>query len=229
MEISSILMMAGIFVLLYIIYYYYFSSSSMLMSSVIAGNQITTIDVSKIDNGLAGSVNFAYSLWFNINDWNYLYGRPKPLFRRQTATANKFTPYAKFDSNTNNLLIDITCAGNTNTYTVSNIPIQKWVHLVISVYGKSLDVYLNGKLVNTFVLPGVPDVDKTQQIVICPDGGFNGWVTKFEFWASSMDPQTAWNIYKSGNGSSIFNSLFGNYGVKLALLNNNVEQNSITI
>lgn len=241
MEIYSIIMIACIFILLYIIYYYYFSSSSMLMSSVVSGTQITAIDVSKIDNGLAGSVNFAYSLWFNINDWNYRYGSEKIIFRRESGasittgstTTTYYTPKVSFAGSMNNLNISITTGTLTspvsNSYSVSNVPIQKWVHLIVSVYGKSLDVYINGKLVNTFVLQGVPLIDQTKQIVICPDGGFKGWVTQFQFWASAMDPQNAWNIYKSGNGSSIFNNLFGNYGVKLALLNNNIEQNSITL
>ena len=29
-----------------------------------------------------GSNNFAYSIWFYINDWNYRYGEPKVVFGR---------------------------------------------------------------------------------------------------------------------------------------------------
>ena len=201
----------------------------MLMSGVTAGNVSTVIDVSKIDSGTTGSLNFSYSVWFNINDWTTGYGSPKILFQRLSSGTNLFTPKVYFDSVTNDLVVTVANQSGTDTCKVKNVPIQKWVNLIISVYGRSLDAYINGKLVNTCVLTGVPIVDKTQGIQITPSGGFNGWVTQFQFWASPMDPQTAWNIYKAGNGSSIFSGLFGSYGIKLSLLNNNIEQNAISI
>lgn len=232
MEPTTIIMMVCIFILIYVVYYYVWSSNTMLMSSVVPGTQTTTIDVSKIDTGKnSGAVNFTYSLWFNINDWNYHYGEKKPLFRRNSTVANTFCPDVYFDSYSNDLVIEVAVnsAQSPTICKVQNVPIQKWVHLLISVYGKSLDTYINGKLVSTCILGGVPKLDSTKQIAICPGIGFNGWVTRFEYWADSTDPQTVWNKYKSGNGSGIFSSMFGNYGLKLALMNGNVEQNTITI
>ena len=228
MEPITIIMMVVVFILLYMIYYYYISKNSMLMAGITSGKQATIIDASKIDLGSSstgGVVNFSYSMWFNINDWNDGYGNKKPLFQKESTISTYFA------ANQNDLIIDVLHSGESpiTTCTIKNVPIQKWVNLIISVYGRSLDAYINGKLVNTCVLTGVPIVDKTQGIQITPSGGFNGWVTQFQFWASPMDPQTAWNIYKAGNGSSIFSGLFGSYGIKLSLLNNNIEQNAISI
>jgi len=233
MEVTSIILTVCIFILIYVVYYYVWAPSTMLMKSVTPGNQTTTIDVSKIDTGSnVGAVNFTYSLWFNINDWNYHYGEKKPLFRRLSTTANDYCPYVYFDSYSNDLVIEVAVNNPTTPKTtckVQNVPIQKWVHLLISVYGKSLDTYINGKLVSTCILGGVPKLDSTKQITICPEIGFNGWITRFEYFADSTDPQTVWNKYKDGNGSGIFSSMFGNYGLKLALMNGNVEQNVISI
>ena len=243
MEATSIILTVCIFILIYVLYYYVWSTSSMLMKNVTPGTQATTIDVSKIDTGSnVGAANFTYSLWFNINDWNYHYGEKKPLFRRLSTGVNEYCPYVYFDSYTNDLVIEVavinpspttltppTPPTTTTTCKVQNVPIQKWVHLLISVYGKSLDTYINGKLVSTCILGGVPKLDATKQITICPDIGFNGWVTRFEYWADSTDPQTVWNKYKDGNGTGIFSSMFGNYGLKLALMNGSVEQNVISI
>jgi len=233
MEPTTIIMMVCIFILIYVVYYYVWSSSTMLMSNVIPGSQTTTIDVSKIDTGKnSGTVNFSYSLWFNIHDWNTNYGEKKPLFRRNSTDNTTFCPDVYFDSYSNDLVIEVAVKNDSEPKTtckVQNVPIQKWVHLLISVYGKSLDTYINGKLVSTCILGGVPKLDTTKQITICPGKGFNGWVTRFEYWADSTDPQTVWNKYKNGNGSGIFSSMFGNYGLKLALMNGNVEQNTISI
>ena len=233
MEPITIIMMVVIFVLLYIAYYYFISKNSMLMAGITSGKQLTVIDASRIDSGstsTGGVVNFTYSVWFNINDWNDMYGQPKPLFQKDISGNDSNTIDVYFDSNKNDLKIDVSHVGNTKTNcTIKNIPIQKWVHLLISVYGKSLDTYINGKLVNTCILNGVPLVDPKGAINITPGGGFNGWTAQFQYWADAMDPQTVWNIYKKGNGNTIFSNMFGNYGLKIALLSDGAETNTITI
>ena len=40
-------------------------------------------------------------------------------------------------------------------YVIKNIAIQKWNCLTLSVDNKTLDVYLDGKLRNSFILPGI--------------------------------------------------------------------------
>jgi hypothetical protein len=226
MEPTTIIMLVVIFVLMYMVYYYFTSSKSMLLSSINSATQTTTISPGSLEtSSQKGSVNFSYAIWFNINDWNANYGNIKTLFRRD----NDSSPNVYFSATTNDLNIDISGNSGITTCTVRNIPIQKWVNLLISVYGKSLDVYVNGKLVKTCILGDVPKVNPASPVFITPDGGFNGWVTQFQYWADSTDPQTAWNIYKRGNGSNIFSNLFGNYGLKVALMNDGTEQNAITI
>ena len=53
-----------------------------------------------------------------------------------------------------------------------NVPLQKWVNLIISLYGRTLDVYIDGKLVRTCVLPGVAQVNPDADILVTPMGGF---------------------------------------------------------
>jgi len=232
MDPTTIVMIVIMFILLYIIYYYYLSNPSMLMKNITSAQTTTTISASSIPSASNGSVNFSYSIWFNINDWNYGYGNPKPLFRRASTTTS-YTPNVYFDSMQNNLLIAMNVGSSTTDKvqicTIPNIPIQKWVHLFISVYGRSLDTYINGKLVQTCILNGVPVVDTKKDIVVTPSPGFNGWTTQFQYWADATDPQSVWNLYKAGNGQGIFSSMFGNYGLKVALLNSGNEQNSFTI
>ena len=62
-----------------------------------------------------------------------------------------------------------------------------------------------------------------------PNPGFSGWVTQFQYAQAGTDPQGIWNIYQQGNGSSMFSNFFGNYGLLIALTNNGVSQNSISI
>ena len=59
--------------------------------------------------------------------------------------------------------------------------------------------------------------------------GFSGWITQFQYAQTGTDPQGIWNIYQQGNGTSMFSNFFGNYGLLIALTNNGVSQNSISI
>jgi len=112
---------------------------------------------------------------------------------------------------------------------VANIPIQKWVNILISTYGRSLDIYIDGKLVRTCVLPGVARIESSTPVYITPNGGFSGWTAKFQYWPESCDPQKAWNIYKAGYGASMLAGLLGKYTVKVSLMEGDVEENSFSI
>jgi hypothetical protein len=110
---------------------------------------------------------------------------------------------------------------------VTNIPIQKWVNLTLSVYGRSMDLYIDGKLVRTCLLPGVANVNNNSNVYVTPAGGFDGWTSKFQYFPNSLNPQEAWNIYTKGYGS--WSSMLNSYQVQIALIENGQTQSSVTI
>lgn len=196
--------------------------------------------------------NFAYSIWFYINDWNYRYGEQKVVFGRmgsQSPTGSGSIsgvsgldpcPAVVLDSTENNLSISLGCYPGVNqqpttvggktvihTCSVSNVPIQKWVNLVISVYGRSLDVYIDGKLVRTCLLPGVASINNNSNVYVTPSGGFNGWTAKFQYYPSPLNPQQVWNIYSQGYTNWL--SMFNAYQIQLSLINNGTTETSISI
>ena len=145
-------------------------------------------------------------------------------------------PSAVFDATQNNIIVSVACfdggSQSTNVVyncTVNNFPIQSWVNLLISVYGRALDIYLDGKLVKTCVLPGIPNIDPTLPMYITPNGGFSGWTSTFQYLSNATNPQEAWNIYQNGYGASMLSSLFNSYSIKLALMSGSTETNSISV
>ena len=120
--------------------------------------------------------------------------------------------------------------GNTiSLCTIDNIPIQKWVNVIISLYGRTLDTYLNGKLVRTCVIPGVPNVDNNADISVTPDGGFSGWTTTFKYWSEASNPQDAYNIYKDGFGGSILGNALNKYRLRFSMVKDNKVTGSFEI
>lgn len=200
------------------------------------------------------SSNFAYSCWFYVNDWNYRYGEPKVIFGRMGSSSSESggsiegvsgldpCPAVVLGAVENNLMVSLGCypgadvqpttpGGKTivHTCSVGNIPIQKWVNLIISVYGRTMDLYIDGKLVRTCLLPGVASVNNNAKIYVTPKGGFDGWTSKLEYYPNSLNPQDAWNIYTKGYSDGIFSNLFGSYDVQISLVENGTTTNSVTI
>ena len=198
------------------------------------------------------SSNFAYSIWFYVNDWNYRYGEPKVVFGRMGAQSTSGSgsidgvsgldpcPAVVLGAVENNIDVSLGCypginqepttSGGTtvvHTCSVANVPIQKWVNLVVSVYGRSMDLYIDGKLVRTCLLPGVASINNNSNVYVTPAGGFNGWTSKFQYFPNSINPQDAWNIYTSGYSS--WSSMFNSYQLQISLVENGTTEKSITI
>jgi len=118
-----------------------------------------------------------------------------------------------------------------HTCTVKNVPIQKWVNIIVSFNNRTLDIYMNGKLVKTCYMPNVGQISASDDVVISPTGKtFSGMTSKFKFWNTSMDPQKAWYTYSDGFAPGLgLASFFNKYKFKMAVLENNIETTSVTI
>ena len=234
----------------------YLMSNPNTLQNLQDGKTASTIEADSLatNGSTVASSNFAYSCWFYVNDWNYRYGDPKVIFGRMGGSSDASggsvegisgvdpCPAVVLGAVENNLMVSLGCypgadtqpttAGSktiVHTCSIANIPIQKWVNLIISVYGRTMDLYIDGKLVRTCLLPGVASVNNNAKIFVTPKGGFDGWTSKLEYYPNSLNPQDCWNIYAKGYSGGFFSSLFGAYDVQISLLENGTTTNSVTI
>ena len=112
---------------------------------------------------------------------------------------------------------------------INNFPLQRWVSLVVSLNNRTLDLYLNGKLVRTCILPATAVIDSTASVVLTPDGGFKGWTSNTQYFSKALNPHEVFNIYSIGPKCGGRLSLFDRYKLKLTYLVNNQESGSVTI
>ena len=265
----------GVIVLILLIYIifrilYYVFSNPYTLQTLQSGQTASTIKAKSLatSNGVA-STNFAYSIWFYINDWNYRYGEPKVIFGRMgskssatdassntNVTENSIPgvsglnpcPTVVLGAVDNTITVALSCYPGTNNpssdvqssssgsnfivhnCSVSNVPIQRWVNLVMSVYGRTLDLYIDGKLVRTCLLPGTANINNDSDVYVTPQGGFDGWTSRLQYYPNSINPQDAWNIYSQGyGGQGLFSWLNNQYSLQVALLENGTQQGSFTI
>ena len=157
------------------------------------------------------------------------------------------------DKYENNLFIDLESyldknqGSNKTNYTrykIPNIPVQKWNNLTISIDTRTLDVYLDGKLRNSFIMHGLYknyyENSKKKNIYIgnmktssattdTTNIGFAGFITRIRYVGYSINPQEAYNIYKEGISSSLASSMFNKYSLKVSFLEYNKEKGTFQL
>ena len=238
MDITGVLVLILVILLLYVLVRYVMQGSQVQTGVESALTQ-QTIKATSISTSSVAAANFSHCIWFYIDDWNYNYGTFKPLLvRAPSATANQdlvpglkasnVCPAVVLGAQNNDMdiyqtLFDTgsgTNSANTividnikyNKCHVSNIPIQKWVCFIVSYYGRTCDVYLDGKLIKTCIMDGTAKVDKDADMFITPGieagkGSFKGWTSNYQFFSSAMNPQQAYDLYKKGFGGNWLTSL----------------------
>lgn len=265
MSVGTIIAVIVGIIILYLIMSWWFDSSTYL-SGLRDAKKAKKIHADKLGDGSGHSSNFSYSIWFYINDWNYLFGQKKTIFTRGAHQGNG--PRVSLGAYENNLLVELpvynhdkngaqssiggsapqpsNCDGadcsdqqrpshpssdNSPMHkcNVPNVPIQRWVNLIISVYGRSLDVYIDGKLVRTCVLPNTAMVNPKAGVMLTPNGGFDGWTSNFQYFIDATNPQEAWNIYQSGYGGSLLGDLFNRYIIRVEFLKDGRPEGSFEI
>ena len=210
-----------IILLIVIVYFVWtmFSSSSTTTSTTQAANTKTQLTVTS-------SNSFTFSVWIYVSSWTTS-GSRKPIINTPNAQpANSFN--LSLGDSDNGLYATV---GGKTMSGIPNIPLQTWALITANVNnGNSLDIYVNGKLVqtnalqNTFTLnAGSVDVGDTSS--------FTGFIFA-TFTDSPVGPQDVWNTYSSGYGSgsgSSVSDFFNRYKVRFAFVKDNVELNSLDI
>lgn len=196
------------------------SSSPYLVSNLIEGSTSKLIEGSSIPASQDSrfGIEFTYSTWLYVKDSNF-YTQScsdsdsgfKCIFYKGSedySVSNNKTHYPLLQSpgvwlypNENKLNI------NMNTYEnpreqcdVGNLPVNKWFHLIISLIGNSLDVYINCKLKKRCKLRGVPKINYGA-LHINYFGGFQGYMSKFRYFNYAIQPYQIDQICKEGPGS----------------------------
>ncbi len=215
---------AAVVLVIYLLYVYLFAGSKTASSpsSVHDARSLQVVNASALPTNV--SANYAYSIWFYIDDWSYRFKQDKTLFERKGESGGP-APRVYLSGIENNISVDLgvweTNMPATSTCTVENVPLQSWTNLIISVNGRALDVYINGKLVRTCLLDGVPRASPAAGVEITPGGGFSGYTSGFQFFSTPLSPQQAYNIYASGyGGGSSLGAIFDKYRVRIGVIEN---------
>ena len=150
-------------------------------------------------------IEFSYSVWLNIN-----YRRPElkynHIFSKGSIRSNRvdsngvyypnncpglyFDSTTDKDNKTNNDLVVYMNTYNTNQeeIRIKNIPIEKWLCVVIRVSNNVVDVYINGIIAKRHILSGVPK-QNYEDVIVCGGKlrGFHGQLSDLRYYDYSIN------------------------------------------
>ena len=215
-----------IIILLIIIVYFVWTMLSSSSTTVSSGG----LDASKSTPlTVTASNSFTISTWVYINNWDST-SKNKTIVSTPKDSKSPFS--LTLGTSDNGLYVTI----GTQKIPVSGtstilIPLQTWVSIIATVNnGNSLDIYINGKLVQTTALDN-GNVYGLLAGTINVGGGIDGYISS-TFDSTPFGPQDAWNTYSSGYGSgggSSITDFFNKYKVRFAFVKDNVELSRLDI
>jgi hypothetical protein len=184
--------------------------------------KLTTVNASSapMSDGKEGS--YGYQYWMYITDWNYKFGEDKGVISRSDPTSSQImNPNISLHPTDNTLKISVSVfpsektsknepapaghSGSTDDVficEVPNIPLQTWVAVSVTVNSRNLDVYLNGNLVKSCLMTGVPK-PAAGDIQLNAGGGFSGWMCSFYHYDKTLEPSDAQSFFASGVPCSV--------------------------
>jgi hypothetical protein len=167
----------------------------------------------------SGGQDGAYGMqfWMYIQDWNYKYGIEKHVVSRgDPSNGGIMNPSISLHPTDNSLKISISVYGDGSSSKsepapaghsgatddvyiceVPDIPLQTWLAVSVTLFSRNLDVYINGKLVKSCVLSGVPK-SVGGNIDVNAGGGFSGHVCSFYHYPRMLTPDDAQAFYSQG-------------------------------
>ena len=185
--------------------------SDATVSSVVRGTS------APLSSGGKGAYGMQW--WMFIKDWNYGYGKDKQVLARADPTNSQIlNPSVALHPTDNSLRISVSVfpdnsGGSTKTQPapaghagatddvficeVPNLPLQDWFSVSMTVFERNLDVYIDGKLVKSCFLPGVPK-PASGDISVAGNGGFSGSMCNFNHYSRMLTPADASSFYSAG-------------------------------
>ena len=168
-------------------------------------------------NNQEDGLEFTWSVWMFIEDLEYKKDEYKHVFHKGTMDSllqqssadntGNTVPGMSFPNNapglyiapnTNDLVVVMNTFENPNeTIIVPDIPINKWVNVIIRCDNTTLDVYINGTIIKRHQLSGVPR-QNYDDVYAAANGGFSGYISNLWYYNYALGTSAVEGIVENG-------------------------------
>jgi|TARA_Y100000992_G_scaffold302592_1_gene277563 hypothetical protein len=199
------------------------SSSPHLLNGMIDGKHMKIINVDPRvkgsipilrSNNQNDGIEFTWSVWIYVDDLDYGSGTYKHIFHKgndninytDTPTGLNFPnngPGLYITPNENNLLLIMNTFENIEEkITIENIPLNKWINVIIRCEQNIIDCYINGTITKRHELSGVP-FQNYGNVYMSMNGGFSGYTSDLWYYDYALGTSSIQRIIDNGPNMSM--------------------------
>jgi len=155
-------------------------------------------------------IEFTWSVWIFIDNLQYLNGQYRHVFHKGNnqldSTGKNFpnnAPGLYILPHTNSLAVIMNSYNEINEeIVIPNIPLNKWVNVIIRCQNNKMNVYINGTIVRSLELNGVPK-QNYGDIFCCMNGGYDGFLSNLWYYNYALGTAAINNLVNSGPNTKI--------------------------
>jgi hypothetical protein len=198
------------------------SNSPQLINGMVNGNQqLTFIQDPSVNgavtiyrsNNAQDGIEFTWSVWLliesistNSNLYQHIFSKGNSNLQSDGLIFPNNAPGLYLTPNKNELVVIM------NTYDVineeiviSDIPINKWLNVIIRCQNNTLDVYINGTIARSINLVGVPK-QNYGDVYVALNGGFDGNISNLWYYNYALGTSAIQKIASTGPNTTLVNS-----------------------
>ena len=229
-KIAFLLLIVFVFVILLrvgismLTYFFKPSDSPHLIDGMVDATQQVIFQQDPSNNGavtIYRSVNatdgieFTWCVWALINDlkstsgtstYKHIFSKGNSDLQENGLIFPNNAPGLYIAPNTNTLVVMM------NTFNVINeeilipdIPLNKWVNVIIRCKNTTLDVYINGTIARSINLIGTPK-QNYGDVYVAMNGGFNGYISNLWYYNYALGTAAIQNISEKGPNTKMIGS-----------------------
>jgi hypothetical protein len=139
-------------------------------------------------------IEFTWSVWIFIDNLTYNSGKHKCIFYKGNDNISNNginepnnAPGLYIAPDKNDLIILMNTFNVINEkITIPDIPMNKWVNLIIRCEGRKFDTYVNGTIARSMTLQGVPK-QNYGSVYVGADGGFDGYISRLAYYNYALN------------------------------------------
>lgn len=183
-------------------------------------------------NNATDGIEFTWSCWIYINNLTDNAGKYKCVFYKgndygevvnpntdqQGLNFPNNAPGLYIAPNTNDLIVIMNTFNVINEQIIINdIPLNKWINVIIRCQNTTLDVYINSTITKSHQLHGVPK-QNYGDVYVAMNGGFNGYISNLWYYNYALGTNaiqklslTGPNVKMSASASTSLGLNFPNY------------------
>ncbi len=214
-----------------IVYFLQPSRNPYLISGMISGSTPITIsqDPKNSDaitiyrsNNRNNGIEFTWSVWLFINNigstnstatkFQHIFNKGDNTFDPDSGVSSvNNAPGLYLSTSSNTLRVHMDNVVNNNTISnsqyldITNIPINKWVNVMVRLKNSLMDVYINGTVSGIKQFTNVPK-QNYNNVNICQNNGFSGYLSDLRYFDHNLTAFEINNIVLAGPNTNASNS-----------------------